>query len=364
MRHLLLTPELFTQNGGIPRILRLYARVLSDQTDRGDTFAFLSFGEHAVDTRDLRKYTGSGLTAWAVSDYSRLRFTRRALRWARRHDHVICGHIHLLPVAALMRCMNPRLTIDLVAHGIEVWGKLSVAQRVALRLTRRVLCVSEYTRQRMVERNPALAAKCVVVPNGLDINFPIADCPCEPATPPELLCVSRLCKSDSYKGVDKLIEAMPALLRKVPGVRLRIIGEGDDLGRLRRLADKRGVAAAVRFCGHVSDAELASAFTACTAFVLPSTGEGFGLVYLEAMAHGRPCLGVSAGGVPEVISAETGILVPPDDAGKLEEGLIALLGRKWDRSAIIAWVRGFSHDQFRTRLLETQPSANRTEPDR
>lgn len=359
MRRLLLTPELFTQNGGIPRILRLYARVLSDETGHEDSFSFLSFGEHGVDTRDLRKYTGAGLKAWAVSDYSRVRFTRRALRWARRHDHVVCGHIHLLPVAAMMRCVNPKLTIDLVAHGIEVWGKPSLSQRIALRMTRRILCVSEFTRQRMIEQMSALASKSVVVPNGLDINFPIAERAKEPTSPLELLCVSRLCRSDSYKGVDKLIEALPSLRQRVPGVKLRIIGDGDDVGRLRRLADKREVSGAVTLCGHVSDAELAKAFGECAAFVLPSTGEGFGLVFLEAMAHGRPCLGVKAGGVPEVIAAQSGVLVEPDNPGKLVDGLVDLLTRQWDRAAILQCVRGFSYDKFRTRLLEALPSANR-----
>ena len=110
MRTLLLAPELFTSNGGIPRILRLYARALSELPGEASGFAFLSLGDHVVDSAELRRHTGPTLSTWAVSSGHRWRFIRRALRWSRRFDHIVCGHVHLLPVAWLMRRLNPRLT--------------------------------------------------------------------------------------------------------------------------------------------------------------------------------------------------------------------------------------------------------------
>lgn len=360
VRTLLLAPELFTSNGGIPRILRLYAKALSEPAHPGDTFAFLSLGDHEADSNDLRRHTGANLSNWAVSNGHRGRFIRRALRWSRRHDHVICGHIHLLPVAGAMRLLNPRLSYDLIAHGIEVWGKPSLLQGAALRGCRRILCVSDYTRTRILSHSPGLADKAIVVHNGLDCHFSIPEQVAEPPSPPLILSVSRLCKSDSYKGIDILIQAMPAVRAKVPTARLRIIGKGDDARRLRRCADQLGLGAeVVEMPGHVSDAELARSFAECSLFALPSTGEGFGLVFIEAMAQGRPCVGVRAGGVPEVISPESGLLAEPGQPQALADILVATLNRPWDRSAILSRARQFSYGNFRAWLHAALPSGPR-----
>ena len=355
MRTLLITPELLTSNGGIPRIMRLYARALSDMPRESGSFAFLSLGDHTVDSTDLRRYTGDNLSTWAISSGHRGRFIKRALRWAGRFDHVICGHIHLLPVARTMKLLNPRLTYDLVAHGIEVWTKPSLLQRLALRSVRKALCVSDYTRKRLIEVSGLSESKTLVLHNGLDSCFPILETASEPPSPPLVLTVSRLCKSDDYKGIDHLIGAMVLLRKKIPSARLRIIGAGDDMRRLRRLAEKEGLSACVEMPGHVSDADLSRSFAECSAFALPSTGEGFGLVFIEAMAQGRPCLGVTAGGVPEVITKESGVLVAPRDPKAIAEGLDQILTSRWNRQAILARAREFSYGNFKAHLHAALP---------
>ncbi len=357
MRTLLLAPELFTSNGGIPRILRLYALALSELPAPGSSFSFLSLGDALVDSSELRRHTNASLVTWAVSSGHRGRFIRRALRWARRHDHVVCGHLHLLPVALLMSLLNPRLSYDLVAHGIEVWQKPGLMQRLALRRARRVLCVSDYTRRRLLEVTGLPASKTCVLHNGLDCHFQIPASATAPASPPLILTVSRLCRSDAYKGIDVLIEAMALLRARVPAARLRIVGQGDDMRRLRRLADKHALGSAVEMPGHVSDADLERSFRECSVFSLPSTGEGFGLVFIEAMAQGRPCVGASAGGIPEVISPESGLLVPPNDPAALATALETALQRDWDRQAILARARSFSYGNFKAQLHAALPSA-------
>jgi len=357
MRTLLLAPELFTSNGGIPRILRLYALALSELPAPDSSFSFLSLGDALVDSSELRRHTNATLATWAVSSGHRGRFIRRALRWAHRHDHVVCGHLHLLPVALLMSLLNPRLSYDLVAHGIEVWEKPSLPQRLALRRVRRVLCVSDYTRRRLREVCGLPASKMLVLHNGLDCQFQIPAHATEPGSPPLILTVSRLCRSDAYKGIDVLIEAMARLRERLPGARLRIIGQGDDMRRLRRLAEKNNLNSAVEMPGHVSDVDLEKSLRECSVFALPSTGEGFGLVFLEAMAKGRPCVGANAGGVPEVISPESGLLVPPNDPSALAAALETALLRTWDRQAILARARTFSYGNFKAQLHAALPSA-------
>jgi glycosyltransferase involved in cell wall biosynthesis len=165
---------------------------------------------------------------------------------------------------------------------------------------------------------------------------------------PVILTISRLTYSDRYKGVDHLIQAMPAIREKIPGARLRVIGRGDDLPRLQKLATPLGDA--VQFLGYVSDETIKSEIAAARIFALPSEREGFGLVYLEAMAQGKPCVGAHAGGAPEVIDAASGLLIPFGDVPALASACVDALTRKWSVDAIRARAAEFSYANFRNRL--------------
>ncbi len=114
-----------------------------------------------------------------------------------------------------------------------------------------------------------------------------------------ILTVSRLSYADRYKGVEDLIAAMPAIRAAVPAARLRVIGRGDDLPRLQGVARRLGLLDhGVEFLGPTDDKAVAAEMGACRLFALPSGREGFGLVFLEAMAQGRPCVGARAAAVP------------------------------------------------------------------
>jgi glycosyltransferase involved in cell wall biosynthesis len=165
-----------------------------------------------------------------------------------------------------------------------------------------------------------------------------------------ILAVSRLSIADSYKGIDHLLEAMPAVLQAIPNARLRIVGRGDALTRLRSLADRLGVAGAVEFVGFRSDEDLARDFAACRLFALPSQREGFGLVYIEAMAHGRPCLGANAGGAPEVITDSTGVLVEFGNVPGIANAIVGALRRDWPVGPLIERAQEFSFRRFKERL--------------
>jgi phosphatidyl-myo-inositol dimannoside synthase len=350
MRTLLLAPELFTGNGGIPRILRLYLLSLCDLAEPDGRVRFVSLNDATVDAAELRRYSSKRLDAWTVCHRSKRRFIGSTLRLSRGCDRIVCGHVFLLPVAWIARGLNRKLSYDLVAHGIEVWRPFSLAERIALRGVRRIYCISDYTRARILEYYPLPPERLVVLPNGLDAHFAIADTPPPPAPPPTIVAVGRLTQQDIYKGFDTLIQALPQIRAARPDVRLQIVGQGDDLPRLREMADRLGVRAAVEFPGFVSDDELQTRLRQCTLFALPSKKEGFGLVFLEAMAQGRPCLGARAGGIPEVITPATGVLVEYGDVPQIAAGCIEALQRHWDTPTILARAREFSYPRFRERL--------------
>jgi len=349
--YLLLTPELFGGDGGIGRMLRLYLKALCELGGEGDRVRLLSLNDLVLDSTDLRRYSGGGLAEWEVCGRNKVRFCEAALRMGTRSQRIVCGHVAQLPLAWAACRFSTRKSYYLVAHGVEVWRPFSFLERRALLGARLVLCVSEFTRDRLLEHCPVPRERTAVLPNALD---PILDppSPADPAVdaPPVILALSRLSTSDSYKGIDHLIEAMPAVRAAIPESRLRIVGRGDALPGLQELAGRLGLRNTVEFPGYISDAELPSEFARCRLFALPSQKEGFGLVYIEAMANGRPCLGARSGGAPEVITPEAGVLVDYGDVPGIAAAIVAALRRRWPIGPIVERSRAFSYLRFKERL--------------
>ena len=352
MNTLLLAPELFSGNGGIPRILRLYLQALRELAAPRERVEFVTLNDPGPPAAgDPAAAADDRLAGGDACGGRKGRFIRCALRRSRGADRLVCGHVAQLPVAWLARRLHPRLRYVLIAHGIEVWRPFRLTERVALRGAAQVWCVSAHTRRELLRRIALPEERCLVLPNALDPSFSIAAGRPLAACPPVILTVTRLAHADRYKGVDRLIAALPAIRSAEPAARLKIVGEGDDLPRLRRLADGLGLpAGTIEFTGFLDDRRLEEEMGACRLFALPSTAEGFGLVFLEAMARGRPCVGAAAGGVPEVLSPATGLLVPPADAAALAAACAAGLARAWDEQAILARARHFSYSPFKDRL--------------
>ena len=141
-----------------------------------------------------------------------------------------------------------------------------------------------------------------------------------------LMTVTRLAVADQYKGIETVIQALPRILRAVPDTYYVIVGDGDDRLRLERLAQDTGVANRVLFAGRTDDKQLRSYYESCDIFVMPSYGEGFGVVFLEAMAFGKPVIGGNHGGIPEVVTeGMTGFLVEYGDVNTLTDRIVRLL---------------------------------------
>jgi glycosyltransferase involved in cell wall biosynthesis len=348
----LLAPELFASEGGIPRILQLYLHALCELAGPADAVRFVALNDQTVDSTDLRRMATDRLTDWRVCGRDKGRFVRATMQLSRGCDRLICGHVAQLPVALLAKMLNRNLRYYLVAHGIEVWRPFTMAERMALRGAKKILCVSAYTRGELLRRCPLDEQKVVVLHNALDPAFSIAAGAPRAGLAPVILSITRVTKADRYKGVEHLVEAMPAIRAQIPAARLRIIGRGDDVPRLQQLSADLGLGTAVEFLGYVPDARMTEELRQCAVFALPSKKEGFGLVFLEAMAQGRPCVGAHAGGVPEVVSDDAGILVEFGNVPALAAACIAALRRDWDEPRILARARAFAYPAFKARLAE------------
>jgi phosphatidylinositol alpha-1,6-mannosyltransferase len=138
--------------------------------------------------------------------------------------------------------------------------------------------------------------------------------------------VGGLRSDQAYKGHEEVIQAWPAVVAAVPDARLVIVGDGDDRPRLERLARKSGAGDRIAFTGFASDELLAACYERAALFVMPSRGEGFGLVYVEAMTRGLPCIGSrhdAAGDV--IVNGKTGLLVDQDDIHGIAQAIASLL---------------------------------------
>ncbi|WP_179187072.1 glycosyltransferase family 4 protein [Sphingomonas sp. TZW2008] len=259
----------------------------------------------------------------------RLRLMRAIGRAARSAPVLLLGHVNLLPVAAGYRLMNPAGRVMLFAHGIEVWGdpayrRVRRWEPAAMRaLVDRVAVVSDFSRDRMTAAFGIAPDRFHLFPNAVDLPPPAG---ASGGGPPTVLAVARLGAGEREKRVDDLIRALPIVAASVPEARLMIIGEGPLRAELAGLAATLGVGKRVDLLGGVDEMALTQAYAGARAFALPSTKEGFGIVYLEAWARGVPVV-AAKGGAPAAMIADgvDGYTVPPGDVPALAAALIALL---------------------------------------
>lgn len=246
-----------------------------------------------------------------------------------RTDWVLFSHLG----PALVQCGLPaavRQPYAVFLHGIEAWGALTSAQVAVLKRASLRLSNSGYTARRIMDAHPAIG--------------PVVACPL--ALPPRLhgksgpvdaellgslgshvvLVVGRMASAERYKGHDQLLAAWSGVLARIPDAQLVIVGDGDDRLRLMGEAATRGINASVRFTGFVSSSTLQALYERCALFALPSRGEGFGLVYLEAMRQGKPCIGAVHDAAADVIEdGVTGRLIVQDDISGMSRTLASLL---------------------------------------
>ncbi len=278
------------------------------------------YQEHGAPWKHLKFVAGGSQAATAAKALS--------LCVKTRPDSMLVGLVGMTPVGV---ACSPflRQGFGFVAHGIESWEIPKASRRFSARRARFVLAVSDETR-RALHRCAGIPLESIrLLPNTLKPGFEILpedSNKSETGAGASLLTVSRLETAEKTKGVDKTIEAVARLAPRYPGLRHVIVGKGSDRSRLEALVESNGVSGRVEFVQDLTDEELASRYSECSAFVLPSGQEGFGIVFLEAMRFSKPCIGGNAGGTPEVIEHDvTGLLVPYGDVDSLEQAVERLL---------------------------------------
>jgi glycosyltransferase involved in cell wall biosynthesis len=253
----------------------------------------------------------------------------------RRPGLVVTTHVNFAPVALLARhLLGPRYVV--VAHGVEIGPSLSGPRKRALRRADSVWAVSRWTRGRCAMLGVA-EDRLRVISNTVDAGrFDLGQDRVAlrarhgiEADANVVLTVARLDPGEQYKGYDTVLRALPLLQAAVGPVCYLVVGAGGDLARLQALTAELGVGDAVRFCGFVPDAELPGYYRMADVFAMPSRAEGFGIVFLEAMACGVPVIGGDEDGTRDALAdGELGVLADPGDPRAVAAALQRLLSKE------------------------------------
>jgi phosphatidylinositol alpha-1,6-mannosyltransferase len=238
----------------------------------------------------------------------------------RRPDVVFCGHIYMAPLALTVALLTGARLIFQV-HGVEAWRRPAGLQRMAVERASAVLSVSRYTRARVLDWADIAPERVIVVPNTVGDAFVPGDgsalhSKLGLAGKRVLLTVARMDPGQRYKGHDRILDLIPEIIAQGHDVAYLVVGEGNDRARLEARAEEKGIADRVRFLGGIDGETLVQAYRMADLYVMPSTGEGFGIAYLEAMASGLPAIGLAVAGAPDALAdGDLGTVVTETELG-------------------------------------------------
>jgi glycosyltransferase involved in cell wall biosynthesis len=290
----------------------------------------------------------------------KLSFMRRLFGLALRGgptDLVICGHLYLLPAAWLLAKFR-RARLVLIIHGIEAWKRSS--KPLSNWLTRKIdgfISVSQYSAERFVSWSGVSMNRAFVLPNCVDLDqFKPLDRDRDLQSRygiqnnKVIMTTGRLATHEQYKGFDQVIDVLPRLLERYPTLKYLIVGDGGDRRRLESKVQAMGLCDFVVFAGYIDEKEKAAHYNLADAYVMPSTGEGFGIVLIEAAACGVPVVGSQADGSREaLLHGQLGKLVDPQKPEELIAAIAEVLSVKRPRRRIDA-IRTFDRDSFTSRV--------------
>ena len=354
MKILALMPDAYRGFGGIAQYNRdlLDSLLSSDRVDR-----IVSLTRHLPDSDPGLKPPPPKLeTHFLPGNASR--YVMAALRHGTRlhPDAILCGHINLLPLAALVKSLTGA-SLTLEVYGIEAWQRPRGVRSWGIDRVDLVIAISRFTREKLLAWSRIEPHRVRIVPNSVHLErysqtekpgylverYGLAD-------KLVLLTLGRLPGDERYKGQDRIITLLPLLVAEFPNLVYMIAGDGSDRARLEALVDRMGLRPRVLFTGKITEEEKTDHFNLADAFAMPSLSEGFGFVFLEAAACGVPVLGGSRDGSRDaLVDGRLGVMVDPENADELFQGLAEILRRE---KRIPEELAQFDFPRFREQIEE------------
>jgi glycosyltransferase involved in cell wall biosynthesis len=338
---LFLTLRIFSATGGIEKVCRVAGKALVELGLQygGSVQIFAMYGHKGI--ADGNAYFPQ--TAFKGFYGNKIWYVLKSILTGRKADVVLLSHVNLLTAGILIKLIRPRIKLVLIAHGIEVWRPVAAWKRSMLAKVDLFLPVSHFTKDKMKQLYGIPEEKFSVFNNCLD---PFLEQPLQTGKAAHLLkryglgshnqvllTVSRMVDTEQYKGYDRVLEALPALILQYPHLRYLMVGKYDNVekSRLDGIIGKLGLQDKVIFTGFVPDGEMALHFTLADLFIMPSEKEGFGIVFIEAMFYGLPVIaGNKDGSVDALSNGELGILINPEDPDAIKQAITTILNNPKD----------------------------------
>ena len=323
-------------------------------------------------TSQVTRHTSQGWGRWPASLRTSIFFFGIIWRAVRdKPDLILSTHLNF-GIAGYVVKLVTGVPYWCVAHGVEAWDLHRYLARLGLLKSDLVLAVSGYTRQRLLTEQPLKPEQVIVLPNTIDAEA------IKPGPKPEylmrrhaltvrdkvILTVARLAEPERYKGYDQILRALPAIRREIPDLKYILVGEGEDRPRIEALIRDLNVYDAVVLAGGVPQKELADYYNLCDVFAMPSKGEGFGIVYLEALVCGKPVLAGNSDGSSEPLqNGELGTLVDADDVAQIATNVARILQAKSvpEQRLRERTLQKFGFEQFRDRVATLLAQSHRSQ---
>lgn len=329
-------------NGGICRVSRLMAKVLTETPE---------FKAHAI---VLNGNAPSDLFRFPASEAhgSRIRFVWAAQADLLRYSHFLYDSLNIARAHGLVPF--PRRPFMTWIYGVEVWEGACAMHLRSARRASRLLAATRYTRDRADKLYGDFKRARVCWP-GTETDEPVT-AHATSSGPPTVLILGRM-DDGRYKGHRELITCWPEVVEAVPDARLLIVGKGSSLGFFQRAAAESPASRSIEFKGFVQEDEIDGVWAETDVFAMPSRGEGFGLVYVEAMRQGVPVLASIHDAAPEInLDGVTGYNVDLNEPEHLRDRIIDLLRDPAERARLgrngnARWREHFRFSSFRTRFV-------------
>lgn len=275
-----------------------------------------------------------------------------------KFDLVVCAHLNLLPVACLCNLLI-RAPLLQILYGIDAWTR---TDRWAVNLLAsradHYISISQITKEKFASWSKVDKDKIDILPNAIDMEK------YGPGPKPKylidryglqgktvLMTLGRLAAEEKAKGVDQILEIMPELMKSIPNAAYLIVGDGSDRQRLEEKANNLGLTGRVVFTGIIPEKEKADHYRLADVYVMPSRLEGFGFVFLEAMACGIPVVASKIdGGREALLDGKLGGLADPDDPRDILQKIKEALKRP--RGVVPDELKYFSYANFERRCHE------------
>ena len=330
---LFLSLDTFLHTGGLEKFNRCFLKALQELSHEGQinvnaaSMYDTSCNENYFSKKNYKTYSGK---KWL--------FVIQSIIAGLKTNTLILGHVNLALIGIVVKKINPKIKLILIVHGIDIWQQQTGLKKKLLKIADEVWSVSNYTKDILLQNNCYVKEEKIrIFPNTIDPFFSVPQTFDKPTyllqrygiatNTMVIVTVTRLTSTEKFKGYDQVI----AILKKINStspVHYVLCGKTDvaELSRIQKLIKQYNAETYITLTGFIKDEELIDHYLLADVFVMPSKKEGFGIVFIEAMACGLKVIaGNKDGSVDALLNGELGRLINPDDENELLNAITASL---------------------------------------